>query len=535
MPRIRIPSSTALASVVLSVLVASPRPSSAVSRPFTTPTVCGAAWAIVTSPNNGTDDNDLYGVAALSDTDAWAVGWYRTPTPKDLTLAEHWDGTAWTVIPTPNVGTHNGYLYDVDGSAANDAWAVGLDGTTPYKPIVEHWNGTAWSIVSSPAQTGDAILYGVHAIAANDVWAVGYHFTTRSETLVEHWNGTTWSVVPSPNVGTGSNDLHAIDGTSATDLWAGGTYQTTSARPLLLHWDGSLWTVSPSPDPGVQTLINGVAAVSATDAWAVGSFNATPYTQHWDGAAWTQVDAPGGFGASLSGVAGSGPAEVWATGTAFNATLGIHWTGAEWIQDSTPNGGNSFDILRGVDVADGHVFAAGTTDDGTGKQSTLIEETCPPTVSITGFSPPAGRVGSPVTITGTGLDGATDVTFNGTSALFQVVSSTEVRGLVPNGATTGPIAVITPQGTATSTDSFVVRPSITGFRPATGPVGTTVTIRGSNLTGATSVTFNGVTASFTVVSYSSIRTKVPAGASTGPIAVTTPDGQTKGRTDFVVT
>jgi hypothetical protein len=69
--------------------------------------------------------------------------------------------------------------------------------------LVEHWNGTQWSVVSSPNPgTNYDSLEGVAAISASDVWAVGaYLYGADTQTLVEQWDGTQWSVVPSPNVG----------------------------------------------------------------------------------------------------------------------------------------------------------------------------------------------------------------------------------------------------------------------------------------------------------------------------------------------
>jgi hypothetical protein len=78
-------------------------------------------------------------------------------------------------------------------------------------------------------------------------------------------------------------------------------------------------------------------------------------------------------------------------------------------------------------------------------------------------------------------------------------------------------------------------PTITSFSPTAGPVGTTVTITGTNLTGATSVKFNGVSATITSNTATQIVTKVPTGATTGPITVTTDNGTATSSTNFTVT
>ena len=91
---------------------------------------------------------------------------------------EHWDGSAWSVVSSPNAGTSHNYLNGVAAVSANDVWAVGyyVNGSNVDQTLVEHWNGSAWSVVSSPnAGTGDNDLYGVAAVSATDVWAVGYY------------------------------------------------------------------------------------------------------------------------------------------------------------------------------------------------------------------------------------------------------------------------------------------------------------------------------------------------------------------------
>jgi len=76
--------------------------------------------------------------------------------------------------------------------------------------------------------------------------------------------------------------------------------------------------------------------------------------------------------------------------------------------------------------------------------------------TITSFSPPSGPVGTPVTITGTGLSQTTKVTFNGTGVAPTTTSDTQVMATVPTGATTGKIGITTPGGTAKSATSFKV-------------------------------------------------------------------------------
>src|SRR2546426_43320 len=160
----------------------------------------------------------------------------------------------------------------------------------------------------------------------------------------------------------------------------------------------------------------------------------------------------------------------------------------------------------------------------------------PPAPTLTSFTPTSGPVGTSVTISGTNFTGATAVTFNGVSASFSVTSATAIQATVPPGATTGPLSVTTPGGTATNTTNFTVipAPTITSFTPTSGPVGTNVTISGTNFTGATAVTFNGVSASFTVTSDTAIQATVSAGATTGPIIVTTPGGTATSTTNFTV-
>ncbi|MBC7879875.1 MAG: hypothetical protein H7Y37_00935 [Anaerolineae bacterium] len=159
--------------------------------------------------------------------------------------------------------------------------------------------------------------------------------------------------------------------------------------------------------------------------------------------------------------------------------------------------------------------------------------------TITSFTPTSGPAGTTVNISGSGFTAATAVQFNGTAALSYVVNSdASITAIIPVGATSGPISVVAPGGTATSgtnfTFVFTPAPTISSFAPTNAPMGTSVVITGTNFTGATSVTINGLAAVFTVNSNTQITATVPSGGTTGSISVTTPGGTATSGTTVLV-
>jgi hypothetical protein len=156
------------------------------------------------------------------------------------------------------------------------------------------------------------------------------------------------------------------------------------------------------------------------------------------------------------------------------------------------------------------------------------------TPSVTTLAPAGGAAGAWVTIRGSSLTGTSAVSFNGVPATFAVVSDSQLSAQVPVTATSGPLTVTTPGGTATAPFTVLPPPpAITGLSAASGLPGASVTLAGSHLTGATAVTFNGVPATFVFVSDAELTAQVPAGATSGPVQVTTPSGTAVGGT-FVV-
>lgn len=159
--------------------------------------------------------------------------------------------------------------------------------------------------------------------------------------------------------------------------------------------------------------------------------------------------------------------------------------------------------------------------------------------TVTGFSPTSGVQLTSVVLTGTEFSNASAVNFNGTSASFTINSNTQITALVPAAATSGTISVTNVAGTGTSVGNFTVipgppAPTVSGFTPNNGPVGTSVVITGANFSNVSSVAFNGVSATHTVNSATQITATVPNGATTGPIAVTTSSGTAASATNFTV-
>ncbi len=332
---------------------------------------CGSGTGQPARPGS---QNRFFSVAVFS-CQAWAVGDYVTGAGDLRTLIERWNGTAWTRVPSPSPASAYNDLFGVAATSATSAWAVGEYSNHPaslaFHTLAEHWNGTAWTRVPSPSPggpTGDSLLHAVAATSASDAWAVGGYDTgsgTEGRTLAEHWDGTAWTRVPSPTPGgtTGGATLTAVAATSPSDAWAVGQ---SSVGALIEHWNGTAWTQVPSPVSAA--VLAGVAATSARDAWAVGYYH-TPgalrlktLVEHWNGTAWTQVPSlnpsPAPFTNRLTAVAATSPSDVWAVGDYISSarphatlTLVEHWNGTTWTQVPSPSpspGPGRFNDLDGV-------------------------------------------------------------------------------------------------------------------------------------------------------------------------------------------
>ncbi|MBV9713513.1 MAG: hypothetical protein JO011_21645 [Ktedonobacteraceae bacterium] len=276
----------------------------------------GHAWTVVSTPSPHNNVDILSAVADLSPTNAWAVGNGSGSNGFSDALIEHFNGTNWRVVAPP---ADNGNLEDslsaISALSANDIWAAGshfdatIGGTDG---LFEHWNGTAWSIVPSPStftQNGVEFAVGaitsLTAISSNDVWAA----TTvgnNNPVAFEHWNGTQWSLIFAPGVTNSSANIASLAASSSNDVWAVGTSRASGRRKptltLIEHWDGNAWSIVPSPALSTPSgFLSGVTALSRTDAWAVGgTFTGIPVVEHWDGNQWSLVSVPISTGANAN-------------------------------------------------------------------------------------------------------------------------------------------------------------------------------------------------------------------------------------------
>jgi hypothetical protein len=263
----------------------------------------------------------LVSVSAISATDVWAVGLNG----QHHTLVEHWNGSVWQRVASPDPGRRDNALNAVVAIAPDNVWAVGTFGSANPAALVLHWDGSAWQRTRLPYAARHAFLMDLTAISANDVWAVGVSGNdTTTRTL--HYNGATWKLVPS--ISSSEGGFFAVAATSSTDVWAVGGV-------LIEHWDGHSWHRVVSPGAGHRRRLSGVAAISPTDALAVDEGRSA--IDHWDGSSWTTVaTAAAGFRADLFAVAASGPTDAWVVGDESGRPAVDYWDGATLAEGVIP-------------------------------------------------------------------------------------------------------------------------------------------------------------------------------------------------------
>lgn len=363
-----------------------------------------ASWKIISSPNMGETINTLNGVAAVSANDVWAVGsYYNGNRGTDLALAEHWNGQSWKIYTVPPaLNSSDNYLKGVTVISTNNIWAVGYynnDDRTLSQTLITHWDGTQWSVVPSPHRdVSNNKLTAVSGNSASNVWAVGTFYNTNSgttQTLTERWNGLQWSVVLSP-VAPGSSDniLSGVKSIGTNLAWAVGFYTVSTGYALVTNhtlierWNGTSWSVVSSPNKGIHTnILSGIGSSAAKDIWAVGFYIADSgavktLTEHWNGVKWSIV--PGANVNArlneLTSVTVVSTTNAWAVGFYLNnndvkQTLIEHWNGSVWSVVPSPNNSTGDNVLNGVTKVPGtsKAWSVGYGGVRFGPQLTLTE------------------------------------------------------------------------------------------------------------------------------------------------------------------
>ena len=293
-------------------------------------------WATVVSPNPSTGSNSLFSIKGDRANDYWAVGRSWLSSTSSTPLAEHWDGNAWTIVATPTLSPGFSQFIAVSVLSPTNVWAVGdtsTDGVT-YLTLIEHYDGSSWTVSPSPQSVyGNGALFGISGSPA-DLYAVGVGTSPAGadQSLIEHWNGTSWATIP--NAPTGADtDLFSVASISASNVWAvgttfGGTAQQPEDSPFIAHWDGTTWTVPPQPlavTDSTSSLFD-IAAVAASDVWAVGGISVGggyEQTLSWNycqpptvtSINPTSGPAPGGTSVSITGTG-----LIWTAGVNFGNT-----------------------------------------------------------------------------------------------------------------------------------------------------------------------------------------------------------------------
>jgi hypothetical protein len=242
----------------------------------------GTAWTAEEVEAPGTEINELLAVdvSESSPNDVWAVG--RTASGfGDRPLVLHYDGTQW--LPQEIPSEIDGVLTGVAALSPTNVWVVGyvVDSVTSIEhALVLHWDGLLWAVVDPGRATGvgRSALLDVETSAEDDLWAVGY---LHNDPLIVHFDGEEWTRGETPIPGT----TNAVWPVSPTDVWAVGS--------PIQHLQGSAWAAA--AEVRAEGELFGVAAVGAEDVWAVGmrtgsAGGSSSLVMRFDGDVWTTLD-----------------------------------------------------------------------------------------------------------------------------------------------------------------------------------------------------------------------------------------------------
>ncbi len=203
-------------------------------------------------------------LSATSSSDVWAL----TSTNGIV----HFDGSDWTLSSAPLPFLTLNYPEGIHAAGPDDVWIVGYGGDQrgEYRGYVQHWDGSAWTSIPTPFDGQQPIFFrDIDGCAPDDLWIVGY--INWSQHLSLHWDGSAWSQQDGPP---SDAPLSQVAVLAPDDAWA--TSYSLIAGFVFYQWDGTAWHQRTSPDiPGAATTAwRGLAKIDACDVWAVGSYHA---------------------------------------------------------------------------------------------------------------------------------------------------------------------------------------------------------------------------------------------------------------------
>jgi hypothetical protein len=328
----------------------------------------GTTWTVQATPNPaGALGSSLYGISCRSATACTAVGTYENASKADVTLAEAWNGTTWTVQTTLNRAAHRSALYGVSCRSAAACTAVGFSGQSP---VAERWNGTSWTLQRTPHSGGSELL-AVSCPTAVACTAVGNSPSSSSPetTLAEAWNGRTWTIEATPS--TAEASLGGVSCSSPAACTAAGEDFSTAADkevPLAERWNGTSWALQATPAPPQAPLASGLNAVwcaSPGACTAVGVYQNSGsvyegFAENWTPSGWTLRTTRNPAGATWSFFnntsctsAGACTAVGYYQNTyrcnVCGGALAERWNGTSWAMQPAPHpAGATFSDLYGV-------------------------------------------------------------------------------------------------------------------------------------------------------------------------------------------
>jgi hypothetical protein len=245
-----------------------------------------------------------------------------------VTLAERWNGRRWSIQPTVNpAGASRSALSDVDCRSSTSCVAVGyfVNGAgDEVRTLAERWDGTRWSIEPTPnsPRTSLSQLNGVACWSSSGCIAVGK--LGNGATLAERWGGKRWAIQPTPGGAHGAaGALTAVACRSARSCIAAGSSGTgvdptttdVDTGPVVERWNGKRWSIKHVPGaPNAQDSTLGDVSCAASNACtAVGSWvtndeqlssTGGSLADRFNGASWVNQTVAGPSGATDSGLLG---------------------------------------------------------------------------------------------------------------------------------------------------------------------------------------------------------------------------------------